>query len=367
MSDNNRIVFLDYLRVIACFMVMVVHATEPFYFDDAMNLHIATQADAWWVAIVDSAARACVPLFVIASSYLLFPLARPTGEFFRRRAVRILIPFFIWAAIYTWHFGGKWVELGFNFPSAGGHLWFVPMLLGLYLLMPLLSPWAEKASKREVQGWLCLWLVTAAFPFVRRLSHLLVGDPSFGAVPYLWGECPWNAFGMFQYVSGFFGYLLIGFYFRKFVPEFSWRKTLAWAIPLWVFGMAVMAGGFYFRIPGNGVYPVHEPYAAAVELEMSIEYCGLGVCASVLAFFLVIRKLTASGWFYKRVIRLISEASYGMYLMHIVILVVFVEHLKGSVPTPLAIAAIAAGSFAVSSVASVVIRRIPVVGRLIVG
>ena len=131
--------------------------------------------------------------------------------------------------------------------------------------------------------------------------------------------------------------------------------------------LVVMAGGFYFRIPGNGVYPVHEPYVAAVELEMSIEYCGLGVCASVLAFFLVIRKLTASGWFYKRVIRPISEASYGMYLMHIVILVVFVEHVKGAVPTPIAIVAIAAGSFAVSSVASVIIRRIPVVGRLIVG
>ena len=218
-----------------------------------------------------------------------------------------------------------------------------------------------------VQGGLGLWLVTAAFPFARRRSQLLVGDPSFGAVPYLWGECPWTAFGTFQYVSGVFGYLLIGFYFRKFVPEFSWRKTLAWAIPLWAFGMAVMAGGFYFRIPSNGVYPVHEPYAAAVELEMSIEYCGLGVCASVLAFFLVIRKLTARGWFYEKVIRPISEASYGMYLMHIVVLVVFVGHLKGSVPTPVAIAGIAAGSFGVSSVASIIIRKIPIVGKLIVG
>ena len=151
------------------------------------------------------------------------------------------------------------------------------------------------------------------------------------------------------------------------MPEFSWRKTLAWAIPLWIFGMAVMAGGFYFRIPGNGVYPVHAPYAAAVELEMSIEYCGLGVCASVLAFFLVIRKFTARGWLYEKVIRPISEASYGMYLMHIVILVVFVEHLKGSVPTPVAIAGIAAGSFVISSVASIIIRKIPVVGKFVIG
>ena len=367
MMQNGRIAFLDYLRVFACLMVMFVHACEQYYFGSDGGFHIASAGDAFWVTAIDSASRAAVPLFVIASSYLLFPLTRPTGEFFRRRAVRILVPFFIWAGVYTWRFGGKWVELGFNFPSAGGHLWFVPMLAGLYLLMPLLSPWAEKASKREVQGWLCLWLVTAAFPFVRRLSHLLVGDPPFGAVPYLWGECPWNAFGAFQYVSGFFGYLLIGYYFRRFVPEFSWRKTLAWAIPLWIFGMVVMAGGFYFRIPGNGVYPVHEPYAAAVELEMSIEYCGLGVCASVLAFFLVIRKFTARGWFYGKLIRPISEASYGMYLMHILVLAALAGHLKGSVPTPLAIVAVAAGSFAMSSVASIVIRKVPVVGKWIVG
>lgn len=48
-------------------------------------------------------------------------------------------------------------------------------------------------------------------------------------------------------------------------------------------------------------------------------------------------------------------------------LVVLAEHLKGSVPTPVAIAGIAAGSFAVSSVASIIIRKIPVVGKLVVG
>ena len=31
MSNSNRIVFLDYLRVIACFMVVIVHVTECYY------------------------------------------------------------------------------------------------------------------------------------------------------------------------------------------------------------------------------------------------------------------------------------------------------------------------------------------------
>ena len=28
---NERIVFLDWMRVVACFMVMAIHSAEPFY------------------------------------------------------------------------------------------------------------------------------------------------------------------------------------------------------------------------------------------------------------------------------------------------------------------------------------------------
>ena len=36
-----------------------------------------------------------------------------------------------------------------NFNYAAGHLWFVYMLVGIYLLMPMLSPWAERVGKRR--------------------------------------------------------------------------------------------------------------------------------------------------------------------------------------------------------------------------
>ena len=31
MEPQERIVWLDWMRIMACFMVMVVHSTEPFY------------------------------------------------------------------------------------------------------------------------------------------------------------------------------------------------------------------------------------------------------------------------------------------------------------------------------------------------
>ena len=365
-ATGDRVVFLDWLRVLACFMVMTIHAAEPFYLGgEAPNVtFIANRLDAVWISVVESVCRVCVPLFVMASSYLLFPLKKPTGEFFRRRLLRIVIPFVVWACAYIWWFGDSWGKSCFNFPDAGGHLWFVPMLLGLYLLMPLLSPWAEKVRERELRGWLILWLMTTTFPYLRRLWSSLYGDPSFGAVPYLYGECPWNMFGMFHYVSGFVGYMLLGLWFRRFAPELSWRRTLAVAVPLWLAGAAVMGGGFYFRIPD---FPCVKPYAFAVDLEMSIEYCSFGVAVATIAAFLMIRKIKWNGAFYRLIVRPISEASYGMYLLHMFVLLPVFDAVRPHCGTSATIFATAAVSYVLVSVVSVLIRRIPFVGRCISG
>ena len=365
-EKGRRVVFLDWLRIIACFMVMLVHTCEPFYFDADGNTFFQSKNAAFWASWLDSLVRCCVPLFVMASSYLLFPVTRPTGEFFRRRLVRVFVPYVVWLCVYTavW---GEWGRLPFNFPFAGGHLWFVYMLMGLYLLMPLLSPWAEKASEREVRGWLLLWLATTLFPFIRLFWLGRFGAPEFGPTPFLWGEAPWNRFGAFYYVSGFFGYMLLGFYFRKFVPDLGWRRTLALALPLWVVGMAIVWGGFYFRIPDAQGYPVARPYAFAVDLETSWEFCGFGVALMTVAYFLLIRKLDFSGGFYRRVVRPLSEASYGTYLLHMLILVPVVDCFRQHLPPAATMITAAVATYVLASAAGVVLRRIPFVGRFIVG
>ena len=362
-SKGERIVFLDYLRFAACFMVMVIHSCEPFYLGGEGML-VAGRGDALCVTAVECICRVCVPLFVMASGYLLFPVVQPTGVFFRRRFARVAVPFFVWSAAYIWFSGGSWGKALFNFPDEGGHLWFVPMLLGVYLLMPLFSPWAEKVSRSELRGWLALWLVTTTFPYLRRLWGALYGEPAFGAVPYLYGECPWNMFGAFHYVSGFAGYMLLGFYFRKFAEVREWRRTLGAAVPLMAVGMAIIGCGFYFRIPG---FPYRAEYAMAVDLEMSIEYCSLGVVLATAGAFMVLRKFTAQGALYRCVVRPAAEASYGAYLMHMFMLPAVLEAIRPHCATPVAILATAAITFALASIAGRAIGKIPVIGRWLVG
>ena len=363
--ERKRVVFLDWLRVVACLMVVFIHSTEPFYIGAEGRFRIANASDAFWVTFFEALCRVCVPLFVITSSYLLFPLRVPTGEFFRRRLTRVVVPFAVWSVVYMLVYDEPMTKFLFNFPDSGGHLWFVPMLLGVYLAMPLLSPWAEKVTKRELEGWLALWFLTTLLPFARKLWVAWFGDPSFGAVPYLWGEAAWNPFGTFYYVSGFFGYLLLGLYARRFAAERPVGAALLRAVPLWLIGVAGMAAGFCCRL--DGVYPTDAPYAATVDAELFLEYCSLFVALGTAGMFGIFRTVSSAGGFYRRVVRPLSEASYGTYLVHLMILLTILPYLQNRLPTPVCIVVLAFSSFVAASAVSIVIRRIPRIGHWLAG
>jgi len=86
-NNSDRIVFIDYIRVIACFLVMLVHASENFYAADASGLAgnvsmLVSDANRFRVAFYDgTVGRICVPLFMLVSAYLLVPVTRQTRSF----------------------------------------------------------------------------------------------------------------------------------------------------------------------------------------------------------------------------------------------------------------------------------------------
>ena len=391
LKSENRVVWVDWMRVAACFMVLLVHATEPFYLGGEGS-QILTEAVAFWSAFFDSIVRACVPLFVVASSYLQFPLHYSTGEFFRRRAVRVVVPFLLWSVVYAFAWGNpleNFHNLLFNFNYAAGHLWFVYMIIGVYLLMPLLSPWAERVGKRELQLYIALWLITTLIPLVRdwvsggfanmEVTYGVSGLPRQALTP-LWGEASWNTYGTFYYFSGFIGYLLLGLYLRRFVGELSWKKTLAIAIPCYLGGFAVVFGGFLRRVleMAQGVFPLEGLVEKAVWWETTWCNDTIGVVLMTVAWILLFKKVKSSGCFYRKVLLPLSKASYGLYLLHLLILVpicgamrswlgVGADGVLGVWTTPVQIVVSAVAGFAASAVVAVSLQKIPRLGKYIIG
>lgn len=385
--DTKREVWLDWMRVIACLLVMVVHATEPFYLGGEGS-RVLTRGDAFWVSFFEMISRACVPLFVVASSYLQFPLHYGTGQFFKRRAARILIPFAVWTVVYALMWGEpveNFKGLLLNFNYAAGHLWFVYMLLGLYLLMPLLSPWAERASRRELGFYLAVFAATTFVPYIREamggaapVIYGPTGIPNPARYP-LWGEASWNAYGLLYYFSGFIGYMLLGLWLRKFTGDLSWRRTLSVAVPALLAGGALTFGGFYRRILADAShFPFEGPVSHAALWETPICNDTVGVLLMTIGTILLLKKISVSGSFYRNAVLPASKAGYGMYLSHMVFLSMFAGLFRGWLglgsegalgfwTTPAEIMLTAAASFTCTALACILVQKIPVAGKWIVG
>lgn len=387
--EMRREVWVDWMRIAACFLVMVVHSTEPFYFGGEGTL-ILTRTDAFWASFFDTFARACVPLFVVASSYLQFPLHYSTGEFLRRRAARILIPFVLWTVVYALIWGEpvqNFKDLLLNFNYTAGHLWYVYMLIGLYLLMPLLSPWAEKVGRRELLFFMAICFFTTFIPFIREKA---VGDNAVflfgpGGIPMqgqypLWGEASWNEFGVFYYFSGFIGYLLLGLYLRKFVGELSTGRTLAIAVPCWLVGFAICFHGFLRRVfeTAQGTFPVGGDVSVAAGWETPWFNNTVGVALMTIGWVLLFRLCRGEGGFYRKVVFPVSKASYGIYLCHMIALSSYATLFRttlgigengslGVMTTPAEIILTAVCSYLTVSLLCVIVQRIPKLGKWVVG
>lgn len=346
---KDRIVFADYLRIIACFMVMLVHASENFYGADTSGLAsnmsmLANEANRFWVAFYDGfVARTCVPLFMMLSAFLLVPMkdGETMTSFYKKRFTRILPPiafFFIlyctlpmaWGAMTPQDSLSDLKLIAWNFPSMAGHLWFVYPLISLYLFIPVISPWIAKASAKEERIFLALWFVSTFIPYIQRFI-----------TPEVWGECFWNKFSMLWYFSGFLGYLVLAHYIRTHLDWKRSTKLIVGAICFLAGSAFTMWGYWHKAVP---MVPIETP-----TLEWAWEFCTPNLAMSTFGIFLIfscIEAKTAPAW-----VTTLSKLTFGMYLMHMFYLIHIADFFRGAdvanptIPVWAAIPAIAICTF----------------------
>ena len=354
----KRIVFLDYVRVFACFLVMVVHASENFYGAEGSTdmvgpqSYLANEADRWWVAVYDGFSRMAVPLFIIVSAFLLAPMKAglTSWQFYRQRCIRILPPFFIFMILYS-TLPLLWGQIDaetslkdisrifLNFPSQAGHLWFMYPLISLYLFIPVISPWLNKATAKEERFFIGLFLLSTCMPYLNRC---------FGEV---WGQCFWNEYHILWYFSGYLGYLVLAHYIHV---HLTWNRSKRLVI-----GIASMVVGALLTIYSFYVQAIPGVTLVTPEIEIGWAFCTINCVLLTAGTFLAFTCIGNSKS--PRLITEMSKLSYGMYLMHIFWLGLWVTVFKHNLalPTVAAIPCIAVSTFICCYVTTKIISLIP--------
>jgi len=364
---TERIAFLDHLRVVACFMVMLVHASENFYGADPSGLAgnmsmLANESNRFWVAFYDGGvSRTAVPLFMIVSAYLLVPMRTGVtmAQFYRRRFKRILPPFVCFLLLYTFLpllWGGMtWQQsmddlclLPFNFPSMAGHLWFMYPLISLYLIIPVVSPWLERAKASEELTFIAIFAFTTLIPWLHRFVS-----------PELWGECFWNQFSAFWYCSGYLGYLVVAHYIRVHLKWSVGRRLRVGAL-CFIVGSVFTAWSFWWK--GEPGQLIETPM-----LEWSWEFCTPNVLCATFGLFLLFTCIPARSAESKgtSLSGTIAPLTFGMYLMHMFFLAPIAEVMVAGdqanplLPVWLAIPAIAVLTFVCSTITTKLVSLLP--------
>lgn len=357
--ERENIGWIDGMRVLACFLVVFSHSCDAFVAQFNNDYGTFLQGCA-----LGSLVRPCVPLFVMMSGVLLLPVRGTMNEFYSKRLKRLAVPLVFWSlalplafylylnfavssnspfidmSSFTWEMTlRKMYTFIFNFNYDTTPLWYLYMLIGLYFIMPVLSAWLEKATQKEIKTFLYLWGASLFLPYVKILAPFAGYLGVFGNMNIL-GECDWNAYGTFYYVSGFVGYLVLAYYLVKYPLQCSWAKIAAVCLPMFLVGYAITFGGYVTMqefFPGNYAY-----------LEIVWLFGGINVFMMTFAVFVVVRKIDFAS---SPMLSKMASMTFGIYLCHFVIIQMgydLYEVLLPGVPAVVKIVCNAVTVFAVS-------------------
>lgn len=357
-KQKENIGWIDLLRIMACFLVVFSHCCDPFVaqFD---NDRTSFLTGVWMGSLV----RPCVPLFVMMTGVLLFPVRANLGDFYKKRIGRILIPLVFWSIALPLLFFGylnfiypatqspsipadthtladtvnKIYTFIFNFNYDTTPLWYLYMLIGLYLIMPVFSVWIEQAPAKEIRKILYVWGISLVLPYINMAAPLVGYTGNYGNMG-IWGVCDWNPYGSLYYLSGFIGYLVLARYLVKYPLAWSWKKTWAIALPLFIAGYLITAGGFILTqesYPGNYAY-----------LEIIWYFSGINVFMMTFPIFVIIQKLKIPS---SPLLSRVASATFGIYLCHFVFVAVAYDVFRiGTLPIFVRMLCMACSAFVAS-------------------
>jgi len=302
-TKHATIQWLDTLRALAMLGVIVIHISSPL-----VNMTYDKNMPYWWIGnIADSAVRFAVPLFLMLSGATLLGKEYNLSDYYKRRFSRVLLPFLFWLVVYwvyRWamlsyklqphDFIGiqKWAIQLFLKEGVSKHFWYIYMILFLYIFVPFLGKWLQKLNLSIVSNLLLLWVILS---FACKSIPLNL---------YGWsGNYGTKLLGYLLHS----GYLLLGYYLIK-SPVYNGKARML-AAAIFFLTIAISAAFTYI-------------FSQKVQrLDLSIySYLSVNTVIQSIAIFVWLKDTNIKNKLLALVSTTISNYSYGIYLVHIIVI-----------------------------------------------
>ncbi|MBR2877391.1 MAG: acyltransferase family protein [Clostridia bacterium] len=306
--EKERIVYFDYLRVFAMLAVMVLHvATQGWETADVNSFQ-------WNVLnIYDSLVRWGVPVFVMISGALFLSKEVDVKKLYTKNIARLAVAFVVWSVFYAVYLPvSKLVLTGENTFSiktmvsevitGAYHMWFIPMIIGLYICVPLIKQFVlnEKLMK---------YYLKLSFIFAFLVPQL---------INILSDFTPLSTFGIIDSVEkllsdmhldilfGYVFYFVLGYFLSK--TEFSKDKR----IKIYIGGLC----GFLLTVLLTALASVK----AGSAVETYYLNFNVNVFLEAVAVFVLFKQMKLKNNKLNKAVTAFSQYSFGAYLVHIFVI-----------------------------------------------
>jgi surface polysaccharide O-acyltransferase-like enzyme len=288
--------YLDVLRALAIFAVLILHLSA-----DPASAYGKLPALSWLSsALYNGLTRFCVPMFVLISGSLLLNPARDASikELFSKRLPKLLIPLVVWSIIYVlFQNYGNHSFSSFSFVNTLKafyqgplvfHFWFLYMMIGIYLIYPVINAFIKGATESQVLYFIAIWfMVNCILGMIETLFETAAGLELYS-------------------FTGYIGYFVLGYYLQNHIFTKQQLK------------LAGFAGTLAFMVSVSGVILLQtchiKHYAELIESDFTPEIPF--ALAGIFLFFKSYNFSEKPTWF-KGIAAEISRESYGIYIVHV--------------------------------------------------
>lgn len=331
MDTRKHIDYYNTLRVMAMVAVVAIHIATPTL---KMAYKAGNLSTDWYTGDIYLAmTRFAVTMFLMLTGATMLGREHKYKDFIKKRLTRIFIPFLVFSVgyiVFKLHFdrpqphvenlsgllgwvGDKYIECGLS-----QHFWYVYMLLVLYPIIPLAQRLISMDKRhRGLDIALGVWAVYLVLFHSSPLSPFALPAPEAISKSNILTATGLIYFGsrIGTYLT-FFGYMLLGYRLSTLLNGIEKRDLRKWKI------MAAV------------VYAASVAFCAAVCARMSLGklnmaalgYMHINTMMQTIAVFVIVagtdisQAQSKAGRAIRNIRNSISECSYGIYLLHIMVI-----------------------------------------------
>ena len=319
-NQNNNIVYISVMNVIAAISVVILHANVSFWLDKSTPY--------WTTAnVLESVFYFAVPVFFMLSGATLIDYQDrySTKEFFKKRLKKAVIPFLAWSVVgLLWAYrkvlwamvvGEPNKGLDWTFLSVSDGIintkfrdiyWFFIPLFCIYLVIPLFA-----SVRKEKRVKVFSYIIGVALPINFVIPFVLSLLKYYEQINFGW---TYKIYVGFEYLF----FVLVGYVIHKRNIKLRYRLIIYAAA---LSGLLMHILGTYYETKGNPTGAIVSLYKGYYNLPCVLYSTGIFLLVKQLAMRIKSRKAI-------KAFKYMQGYTFPIYLIHRYFLDVFEENLK---------------------------------------